>query len=159
MENKVLVVSGCIIEKDKKFLLVQEAKDFCYGSWNFPQGRLLDDNLSIPDNAIKEAKEETGYDVEIEGLVGIYQYFKKRNDNKNNIIIFVFKAHIVGGDIEFDKKEILDVKWFDLDEFQKLKQEGKYRWKMMENVAKDYLDGKLYKVGDLIKIGEKTYGK
>lgn len=32
------VISGCIILKDNKILMVKEANPVCYGKWNFPAG-------------------------------------------------------------------------------------------------------------------------
>ena len=40
------VIVGGIIEKDGKYLLIQEAKKMCYGKWNFPAGH-LDFNESL----------------------------------------------------------------------------------------------------------------
>ena len=34
------VIVGGVIEKDGKYLLVQEAKETCYEKWNFPAGHL-----------------------------------------------------------------------------------------------------------------------
>lgn len=34
------VIVGGIVEKDGKYLLVQEAQKKCYGKWNFPAGHL-----------------------------------------------------------------------------------------------------------------------
>ncbi len=148
--SNILLISGCLIEKDKKILLVQEAKKHCYGSWNFAQGRLLKANLNIVENAIKETKEETGYDVKIDGLIGIYEYISGRG---TNVVAFLFKAHIIGGDGKFNKKEILNTKWFSLEEIQELKKDNKLRWPMMENVAKDCLSGTLHKIENIIQFG------
>lgn len=41
----VHVVAGCVIEKDGKFLLVQEKKPIAYGLWNLPAGRANDASL------------------------------------------------------------------------------------------------------------------
>ena len=54
------VIVGGIIEKEGKYLLVQEAKKKCYEKWNFPAGH-LDFNESLEQGAIREIKEETGY--------------------------------------------------------------------------------------------------
>ena len=40
------VIVGGVIEKNGKYLLVQEAKKHCYGKWNFPAGH-LDFNESL----------------------------------------------------------------------------------------------------------------
>ena len=34
------IIVGGIVEKDGKVLLVQEAKEKCYGKWNISAGRL-----------------------------------------------------------------------------------------------------------------------
>lgn len=56
------VIVGGIIEKEGKYLLVQEAKKKCYEKWNFPAGH-LDFNESLEQGTIREIKEETGCDV------------------------------------------------------------------------------------------------
>ena len=43
-----IVIVGGVIEKDGKFLLVQEAKEKCRGKWNIPAGH-LDPNETIFD--------------------------------------------------------------------------------------------------------------
>ena len=35
-----MIITGGIIEKDGKFLLVQEAQEKVYGKWNIPAGHL-----------------------------------------------------------------------------------------------------------------------
>lgn len=105
------VIVGGVIEKDGKYLLVQEAKKKCYEKWNFPAGH-LDFNESLKDGAIREIKEETGCDVELEGVCFIGN--KKIEDDL--FVMIVFNAKLINEDIKFDKEEILDVKWFEYDE-------------------------------------------
>lgn len=45
------VISGCIIEKDNKILMVQEGLEHCYGQWNYPAGH-VDEFEKITDAAI-----------------------------------------------------------------------------------------------------------
>ncbi|MCL1048848.1 NUDIX hydrolase [Shewanella abyssi] len=61
-----------MIEANGKYLLVEELID---GEirYNQPAGH-LEPNESIIDACIREVKEETGLDIEPEGLVAIYQY-------------------------------------------------------------------------------------
>ena len=65
-----IIVVGGVIEKDGKFLLVQEAKKPFSGQWNLPAGRLEIDE-SVFDGAKREIEEETGYKVELTGIVQI----------------------------------------------------------------------------------------
>jgi ADP-ribose pyrophosphatase YjhB (NUDIX family) len=105
------VIVGGIIEKDGKYLLVQEAKKKCYEKWNFPAGH-LDFNESLEQGAIREIKEETGCDVELDGVC----YVANRILEDDLFVMIVFNAKLIKENIEFDKEEILDVKWFDYDE-------------------------------------------
>lgn len=105
------VIVGGIIEKEGKYLLVQEAKKKCYEKWNFPAGH-LDFNESLKQGAIREIKEETGCDVKLDGVC----YVANRILEDDLLVMIVFNAKLINENIEFDKEEILDVKWFDYDE-------------------------------------------
>lgn len=105
------VIVGGIIEKDGKYLLVQEAQEKCYKKWNFPAGH-LDFNESLKQGAIREIKEETGCDVELNGVC----YIANKVLEDDLFVMIVFNAKLIKETIKFDKEEILDVKWFDYDE-------------------------------------------
>ena len=92
-------------------MLVQEAKKKCYEKWNFPAGH-LDFNESLKQGAIREIKEETGCDVKLDGVC----YVANRILEDDLFVMIVFNAKLINENIEFDKEEILDVKWFDYDE-------------------------------------------
>ena len=64
------IVIGGLIEKDDKFLLVQEAKEKCKGKWNIPAGH-LEVNESVIDCLKREIKEETGCDILQTGILEI----------------------------------------------------------------------------------------
>ena len=64
------IVAGCVIKKDNKILMVQEANEKYYGQWNFPAGH-VDEGENIMEGAIREVKEETGCDVKLTGLLPI----------------------------------------------------------------------------------------
>lgn len=105
------VIVGGIIEKDGKYLLVQEAKKKCYKKWSLPAGH-LEFNESLEQGAIREIKEETGCDVELNGVC----YIANRILEDDLLVMIVFNAKLIKESIEFDKKEILDVKWFEYDQ-------------------------------------------
>lgn len=105
------VIVGGIVEKDGKVLLVQEKKEKCYGKWNIPAGH-LDFNESIKQGAIREIKEETGCDVELNGIL----YIANRILNDDLFIMIIFSTKLVNENIKYDKSEILDAQWFSYDE-------------------------------------------
>lgn len=116
----VCVVAGCLLEQEGKFLLVQEKKPKAYGLWNLPAGR-VEKGFTISETAIKETKEESGYDVEITKKIGVF------NNDGDGSVRHAFSAKIVGGQLEIPEDEILDAKWWSLEEIEELSREGKIR--------------------------------
>lgn len=114
----VSVVVGGVIEKDGKFLLVQEAQERCRGKWNLPAGH-LDPNETIFDGAKREIKEETGCSVE---LTGILQIGNRVSEN-DVFIDVIFSTKLIDENIEYNPSEILDVKWFTYEEILNMKEE------------------------------------
>lgn len=114
------IVAGCVIKQDDKYLMVQEKQPKAYGLWNLPAG-YVDKDEEVKDAAVREVKEETGYDVELDGLIGIY------HDTTKEPVKHVYQAHVVGGDLTIQEDEILDVKWLSYDEVKTLNDEGKIR--------------------------------
>lgn len=105
------VIVGGVIEKDGKILLVQEKQEICYGKWNFPAGH-LDPNESIMQGAIREIKEETGCDVELTGIATIANKILE----DDIFIEIIFTTKLLNESIKIDPEEILDVKWWDMED-------------------------------------------
>jgi ADP-ribose pyrophosphatase YjhB (NUDIX family) len=108
------MVAGVILNKDGKYLLVQEKKPSCYGKWNLPAGK-VDKGYSIEETAVKEANEESGFNVELGEKLGVYQ------DEVNEPVKHIFLAKIIGGELTFPEDEILDAKWFSFQEISDMK--------------------------------------
>lgn len=111
---KAVVVGAVIIKRENKYLLVQEKQEKAYGLWNFPAGK-VDKGESFEQAAIREAKEETGYDVELVRKIGIFQTMPE------HAVKHVFEAKIIGGELNFPKDEMLDAQWFTFEEIKKMK--------------------------------------
>ena len=105
------VIVGGVIEKDGKILLVQEKKEKCYGKWSLPAGH-LDPNESIMQGAIREIKEETGCDVELTGIATIANKILE----DDIFIEIIFTTKLLNESIKIDPEEILDVKWWDMED-------------------------------------------
>lgn len=118
------MIVGGVIEKDGKFLLVQEAKEKCRGKWNIPAGH-LDSNETIFDGAKREVKEETGCNVELTGVLQIGNRVLK----DDVFVSIVFSTKLLEENIKYDPNEILDVKWFTYEELLAMKEELRsYNW-------------------------------
>jgi ADP-ribose pyrophosphatase YjhB (NUDIX family) len=128
----VLVIVGSLIVKDNKFVLVQESLPSVYGKWNFPGGH-LEENESIIQGAVREAKEETGLDIKPTGLIGIYEH-KSRD---NNIVWIILKAEVLRGELQPQEDDILSAKWISFKDFKNMKKE-KIRDSDLIKMVKDY---------------------
>ncbi|EEL88276.1 MutT/nudix [Bacillus cereus AH1272] len=109
---------GCVFNELGEVLL-QKRGDF--NAWGFPGGA-MEIGESAAETAIREIKEETGYDVEIDELIGVYtKYFQKYpNGDQAQAIVIFFKFSIVGGNKKIDGDETLDLKFFPLDKMPPL---------------------------------------
>lgn len=67
--NSLVPAANVIVENDDGHLLMIRRTDS--GNYAFPGGA-MELGETIADTAVREAKEETGYDVKVTGLVGIY---------------------------------------------------------------------------------------
>jgi ADP-ribose pyrophosphatase YjhB (NUDIX family) len=129
-----VVVAGVVIKKDGKFLLVQEKQEKCFGKWNLPAGK-VDEGDSIEKTAVKEAKEESGFDIKLVRKIDIYQ------EKATDAVKHVFEAEISGGGIDYPKDEILDVQWFDLAQIDLMAKNDELREKfILESIME--MDGK-----------------
>ena len=108
-----------VVENEGKFILVREKKEQCYGKWNIPSGHVEEDEFII-DAAIREVKEETNIDVELTGVIAV---FNNMFENFNSIS-FVFSSNITkNNEINFNKNEIIEIKWFTFEEIKSMKEE------------------------------------
>jgi 8-oxo-dGTP diphosphatase len=137
----VIIVHVCILQDDK-ILMIQEAKQKCRGMWNIPAGH-LEDGEPILTGAIREAKEETGCDVELTGLLSIHDLINIPNGryNQKQEIHFVFSAKIVGGAVTKNPNEVFDIKFMKVDDVIKMSDTqlrgGKHKRGILEEVLKN----------------------
>lgn len=96
-------VFGVILDKQNRILLCHRRD---YDLWNLPGGG-LESGEFILDGLKREVKEETGLDIGISKLVGVYDKPKEKD------IVFSFICDVIGGEIalndEADKIEYFSV--------------------------------------------------
>jgi len=105
-----------VILKENSVVLIKRKKDPFKGMWAIPGG-FVEWGETVEEAAIREAKEETGLDVEIEKLLGVYSEFGR--DPRGHIISVCFLCKEIGGDLgaATDSEE---ARWFKLSELPEL---------------------------------------
>lgn len=95
---------GCIIIKDEKVLLIRQMS----GAWGFPKGHVEHDETEV-ETAIREVKEETNIDVEIdESKRYTMQYYTDKGLGKE---VVIFMAKPVTNDLKIQENEIVEADW------------------------------------------------
>jgi 8-oxo-dGTP diphosphatase len=95
LDPKVAV--GTIIRFDDGVLLVRRAIEPGYGLWVIPGG-YVDRGEPVESAALREAREECGLEIALDGLVNIYSYPGRIP------IIIVYAARVVGGTLALDEE-------------------------------------------------------
>ena len=107
----MIIVGGIIKNSDNKYLLIKERKEKYYGMYNIPAGHLEENELLI-DGAKREIKEETGYTVDVKGIVQI--------GDTEKFTSFIFYCEIISEQESYNSDEILSVEWLSLDEINNI---------------------------------------
>ncbi len=118
-EKIIIVYAGGCIFNEKGEVLLQKRAD-C-NKWGFPGGAL--ELGETPQMAAKrEVKEETGLDVEVGNLIGVYTDCDVvcANGDEVQSICIGYEMTVVGGSLVCDKDETLDLKYFSLDDMPEL---------------------------------------
>lgn len=137
--EKIILIfaDGCILNEKGEVLLQKRGS----GKWGFPGGALeLGETPEMA--AVREAKEETGLDVEVKRLIGIYTdcNVEYPNGDKAHSIVIAYELNPVGGKLYCDMEETLELKYFSLEDVPELfcKQHEEF-WNDIKNFPKrDY---------------------
>jgi XTP/dITP diphosphohydrolase len=118
-----VVVPIAIIIKNGKILMAKRndplRPDF-HNKWEFPGGR-MDIGETIEENLIREANEEIGYKLEIiEKINHIATEYQSGRSWQYQVYLLPHVCRITGGEGKLRDAEVLEIKWFDLDDVLKV---------------------------------------
>ena len=86
---------GALIERDGDLLLIQRTIVPFQDCWNLPAGYAEADESPVQ-TVVREVREETGLQVEVEGLVDVHFF---DDDPRGNGILIVYRCLVTGGDL------------------------------------------------------------
>lgn len=98
------VAVTCIVERDGKVLMVRRGNQPGYGLWSIPGG-YVDRGEVVEEAAVREVLEETGLEVEIGRLLGLF------SEAGHPVILAAFTARELGGRLTTGP-ETLEVAFF-----------------------------------------------
>lgn len=105
-----VTVGTLAINEKKEVLLVKRAVSSNFGKYAVPGG-FLDRDENTQQAALRELKEETGYDGKIAYLFKINTNPNRPKEDRQNVD-FIYLIDIVGGR-PTENKESSEIKWFD----------------------------------------------
>ena len=111
----VQVGANAIVERDGDVLLVKLNYGPRDGRWTLPGG-LVESDESPEEAAIRETAEETGFVVELDGLLATYMR------PGAPILIVTYRAHITGGEMRIAPEELSEAAFFPRDELPPLEE-------------------------------------
>lgn len=142
------VTVAALIERDGKFLLVEEETDDGL-RFNQPAGH-LDEGESLVAACAREALEETAFIVRPTALVGVYQWPRPHKDGVEDVtyLRFAFACEALREEVgrQLDSG-IVAARWLTLDEVRATA--SRHRSPLILQCIEDYLAGKRYPL-DLI---------
>lgn len=111
--NPALTVDIIIIDNDNT-VLIKRLNDPYKDHWALPGG-FVEYGEKVEHAAVREAKEETGLDVELDKLVGVYS--DPDRDPRGHTVTVVFTAHIIDGTLQSDS-DAKDAKYIKITELK-----------------------------------------
>jgi len=106
------VAAVCVIARDGKILMIRRGTDTGYGLWSLPGG-FVDRGEVVETAAAREAWEETGLEVAVDGLLGLFSL------PGDPVIVAAFTAHETGG-LLIPGPEALEAAFFQPDALPEL---------------------------------------
>jgi ADP-ribose pyrophosphatase YjhB (NUDIX family) len=112
-----MVGVGVLISEEDRYLIIKRAVEPDKGLWTIPGG-MVEIGERASDAAVREAKEETGLDVEITDLLDVVDKIIKEEDGRVrfHFVILDYRATPTGG-VLLAASDALDARWVLAEEF------------------------------------------
>ncbi|RZQ62258.1 NUDIX hydrolase [Amycolatopsis suaedae] len=135
-------VTVAVLNNDGKILLIHKVDN---DLWALPGGG-HDAGEYIADTAVREVLEETGIQVKVTGLVGLYtnpNHVMRYDDGEvRQQFSMCFSAELIGGEAREDGSETKAVRWVDVNKLDELNIHPSMRLRIdhfLENRSQPYI--------------------
>lgn len=115
MKSPLLTVDTVVI-KNSSILLIKRKNDPYQGFWALPGG-FVEYGETVENAAVRETKEETGIDIKLGDLVGVYS--DPDRDPRGHTVTVCFLGTKIAGTVK-SATDAEDARYFDLKEIKKL---------------------------------------
>lgn len=134
------VIIGCcnLVSENGRYLFVRESKASARSRFNLPAGK-PEPGETLIEAAIREAREETGLEVAIDHLIGLYHC--PRTSEGFGVVNFVFSSRRIKGDVR-TSSEHPEVRYFSRAEVDGLAAERLIRGAHITRAIDDHESGK-----------------
>jgi len=114
--ERPLVGVGVLIRDGDRYLLVRRAAEPDAGLWTIPGG-LVEVGERVKEAAVREAREETGLEVEIIDLLGVVDKIVRDEEGRIrfHFVILDYRAGVKGGKLRASS-DALEARWVRRDE-------------------------------------------
>jgi ADP-ribose pyrophosphatase YjhB (NUDIX family) len=110
--NPPIAVGVVVTDENGRVCLVLRGEEPRKGFWGLPAG-FMEGDETAEQGAMRECLEETGLEVELDGLHAVYSY--QHANRQTSGLLILYRAHIVGGSPQAGT-DTTDVKFFAVDE-------------------------------------------
>ena len=111
-KSPVVGASVLLHRADGKVVLVKRSREPGKGRWALPGG-ITKWGERVEETAVREVREETGLDVRLLELVGVYDIIEKDRENRARFhyVTVCFKGERIGGRLRVGS-DVENAKWF-----------------------------------------------
>lgn len=113
-EGPIVGVGAVVMREDNHLLMVRRGKEPAKGLWSLPGGR-LEHGEYIAGAVAREVKEETGLEVEVGRLAGIFEV-----PGDQHYVILDFIAEVEGRPQPRADQDADEARWVAFDDIEKL---------------------------------------
>lgn len=127
--------SAAIFDEQGRVFLTRRADN---GQWCLPSGG-MESGESVTEACEREVWEETGLQVRVKRLVGVYSHSDQLtvypDGNKFQIVALHFEAEVLGGEPGLSD-ETTDFGYFSMEEIQSMEFLGRHRERILDTLEK-----------------------